>query len=161
MAGKRKKRERLLFRVTRDGTLAPADGITQSRCRERGYYVGQELLAELTKPRHPGQWRCAHRLAMLVQQNSDDFDHCPDVHAVLKKIQLDARVACDEVEAVTTDGEVVRIYQPQSLAFSQMDQGHFELVYKALCRYIGQHYFDGADEDVVADMIDMMPREVA
>lgn len=160
MARKRRK-EQLLLRVTPDGTFAPADGISAGRCRERGYHVGLELLAELKKPRHPGQWRCAHRLAKLIQQNSDDFDHCHDHHAVLKKLQLDARVACDLVEAVTEDGEVVRVYWPQSLAFDQMEQGEFEAVYKLLCQHVADSYFPGCSDEDVADMAEMMSRQVA
>ncbi|WP_435102324.1 hypothetical protein [Arhodomonas sp. AD133] len=155
-----KRRERLLFRVTRDGMLAPADGITQGRCRERGYHVGDELLAELTKPRHLGQWRCAHRLADLVRANIDGFDRL-NAHETIKRLQLDARVACDEVEAVTTDGEVVRVYAPQSLSFANMDQAEWEEIYRALCRYVAETWWPELDEDQVAEMAEMMPGRAA
>ena len=86
------KREKIYFRVTKEGTLAPADQYAQSKCRDRGYRVGDLLSADLTKPRNPKFNRLVHRIGQLVVSNIDGFSGL-DAHLAIKRLQIDGKVA--------------------------------------------------------------------
>ena len=146
-----------MLAVTKDGAFAPADSISAGRCREARYRVGDHVLADLKRPRDPGQWRAAHLLAELLAENVDDFAGM-DAHAILKGVQLESRLECEEADAVTVDGQVVRIIQPRSLSFGSMDRERFSAFWTSLCDYIAEHYFAGIPPDEVERMLDLMDR---
>lgn len=156
------KPERLLLTVAK-GALVPADGYTAKRLLERGYRVGDNLLAELRKPRHPGFHRLAHRLGMLVAENIDDFTGM-DGHAVLKRLQIEANVACDEVPLfLDLLGQKVKIAHriPRSLSFASMDEGEFRETIRALSNYIAVEYWPDLTAQQIEELAEAMPEATA
>lgn len=158
-ADKVKRRpERIALRVDK-GCLRPADSLSQDRLRERGYRVGDVVFAELKKPRNPGFHRLAHALGRLVAENIEDFDGMSS-HATIKRLQLEAGVACEEI-AYRVKGMSVIQRIPRSLSFESLDDGEFHEVFGAICRHIGKNYWGGLSADEVQAMIELMPTEVA
>ena len=135
----RAKPENIMLRVSKN-CLEPADEFARARLKEKGYRVGDYVSAQLRKPRNPGFHRLAHQLGALLAQNLDDFEGVP-AHTVLKRIQLEADIACDEMW-LNMPGVGPVVYRiPQSLSFESMDQGEFEEVFRAMCRYVAKRYW--------------------
>src|SRR3990172_1834954 len=126
--------ERFMLRVTK-GALIPADEYTQRRMRERGYRLDDVLTATLSKSRSPGFHRLAHAFGALVADNIEAFAGM-DAHAVLKRLQIEANVGCDEVP-LNFPGIGPCVYRvPKSLSFSSMDDGAFHETIAKLCQHV-------------------------
>lgn len=145
------KRERIFFRVTPDGRLAPADSYAQSRCRERGYRVGDLLAAELVKPRNPKFNRLVHRIGQLVVANIEAFSGL-DAHQAIKRLQIEGKVACDEIGIMVANYGMVIQLIPRSLAFELMEEGEYQAAARGICRTIAERYWPELDEDQIAEM---------
>lgn len=91
----RQRPERFALRVVKGG-FQPADASTVSRLRARKMNVGELVFAELKRPRNPGFHRLAHALGTLFVQNIEALDAL-DSHTVLKRLQLESGIGCDEV----------------------------------------------------------------
>lgn len=88
-------REKIYLRVV-PGSLIPADEYARSRLRERGYRAGDLLKADLTKPNNPRFHRLLHYIGRLCAENIEAFAGM-DAHQVLKRIQFDGDIACEEL----------------------------------------------------------------
>jgi hypothetical protein len=155
------KPERLLFTVVK-GALVPADGYTTKRLRERGYRVGDILLADLRKPRNPGFHRLAHRLGALVADNIEDFAGL-DGHAVLKRLQIEGNIECDEIPLVLVIlGQKVKIMHrvPRSLSFASMDEAQFRATIRRISRYIAEAYWPSLTPEAIELMAEAMPEDI-
>lgn len=155
---KPRKPERLLLTVAK-GALQPADGYTAKRLRERGYRVGDMLLAELRKPRNPGFWRLAHRLGTLIAENIDDYSGM-DAHDVLKRIQIEGDIACDMVPAfMEIMGQRIKVNQriPRSLSYASMEQGEFHAVLRQMSEYVARTYWPSLTAEQIEHMAEAMP----
>lgn len=147
--------ERFALRVVKGG-FAPADSTTSSRLRVRAYRTGDLVFAEFRKPRNPGFHRLAHQLGLLCAENLDAFAGM-DPHAVLKRLQLESGVACDEVACRMPKGRgtyVARI--PQSLSYESMDDGKFHEVMHGLCRHLASEYWPDCTPEQVESMASCM-----
>lgn len=157
-AKRRRKPETVLLRVIKGG-LEPADGYTRRRLRERGYRIGDMLLAILRKPRNPGFNRLAHRLGQLVADNIDDFEGL-DAHQVLKCLQIEANVECDEIPVYLEifDQRIRVIYRiPRSLSFESMDEGEFKAVVRRISNHIAATYWPSLTAQQIEQMAEAMP----
>jgi len=154
---KSRKPERFLLKVVRGG-LHPADGYTQSRLREKGYHVGDVVLATISKPRRPKFHRLAHVFAKMVADNIDEFDGM-DPHSVLKRLQYESGIGCEEMGAKVPGVGYVMIRIPKSLSFSSMDDGEFKTIFSGLARHVAQQYWHGLDEEQIHMMAETMPDE--
>lgn len=150
----KRRPERIALRIEK-GCLRPADGLSQERLRERGYRVGDVVFAELKKPRNPGFHRLAHALGKLVADNIDDFEGMSS-HATIKRLQLEAGVACEEI-AYRVKGMSVIQRIPRSLSFESLDDGEFHEVFGGICRHISANYWKDLDAEQVAAMAELMP----
>ena len=156
---KSRKPECLLFRVARyggDGVLLPADGYTSKRLRERRYQVGDVLLADLRKPRHPGFHRLAHRLGQLVAENIEAFEGL-DGHTALKRIQIEAGVGCDEIPLRLPVIGQITYRVPRSLSYASMDQSEFEATVRRMCEHIAREYWPSMSAEQIEAMAQVMP----
>lgn len=154
------KPERLLFTVTdNNGTIAPENSYVMGRMRSRGYRKGDILLIVATKPRKPGYHRYAHKIGQFLIVNTERFESYVDAHEVIKTLQVEGEIACDTLLIKAPNNAMYRHLVPKSLAFDRMDQGEFEEVVKALCRYISYEYFPTMDGGAVQKMIELMPDE--
>lgn len=153
------KRERIFFRVTPDGRLAPADPYAQSKCRERGYRTGDLLAAELVKPRNPKFNRLVHRIGQIVVANIEAFAGL-DAHQAIKRLQIEGKVACDEIGInVANYGMVIQLI-PRSLSFESMDEGEYQQAARGICRTIAERYWPELTEDQIAEMAESFVGEV-
>lgn len=155
---KQKRRpERFPLRVIKGG-FAPADNGAAARLRDRGYRVGDLVFAEFKKPRNPRFHSLAHALGTLVAENIDAFAGM-NPHKVLKRLQMEANVGCDEIAYNIPGCGMVSQRIPQSLSFESMDDGEFKEVMRGLCRHIAEVYWPDLDEDEIAKMADVMVGE--
>lgn len=150
--------ERFALRVVKGG-FAVADSYSLGRLRERSYRVGDLLFAEFRKPRNPGFHRLAHALGKLVAENLDAFTGM-DPHTVLKRLQVESGVGCDEIACQMPNGRghyLARI--PQSLSFESMDDGRFHEVMRGLCRHIAERYWPDCGPEQIEAMAGLMVQE--
>lgn len=152
------KREKIYFRVTKDGTLAPADSYAQSKCRERGYRVGDLLSADLAKPRNPKFNRLVHRIGQLVVANIEGFSGL-DAHLAIKRLQIEGKVACDEVGISAPGYGMLIQFIPRSLSYESMDEGEYQQAARGICRTIAERYWPSLDEDAIAEMAESFVSE--
>ncbi len=152
---KRVKAERIALRVVK-GALVPADDFSAERLRRRNYNIGDELSAELRKARNPKFNRMVHQLGQLLIQNVEAFALYTDAHAVLKRLQIEADIACDHVAILVPGLGMVEQRIPQSLSFETMDEGQFQQVHVAFCRHISKTYWPGLTEQQIEEMAGLM-----
>lgn len=158
MKAKRKKPEKFLLRVVKNG-FESADGYTKSRLREKGYNVGDVVLASLTKPRRPKFHRLGHAFGKLVADNIDEFNGM-DAHAVLKRLQWEANVECDVMGVKVPGVGFVEVRIPSSLSFASMDEGTFKTLFHGLAWHVAENYWPDLTAEQIEEMASCMPDEV-
>lgn len=152
---KNKRRpEKFALRVIKGG-FRPADGYTESRLRDKGYRIDDVVFAQLSKPRNPKYHRLVHQFAIMLAENIEDFESL-DPHSILKRIQYEANIGCEEIGAKVPGVGFVSVRFPRSMSFESMDQGEFEEIYRAMCRYVAENYWRGMTEDQIAEMAEVM-----
>lgn len=191
----RRERRHIMFRVEsatlRNGELCKvlvARFATDRRLlKERGYRVGDELRAELSKPRILGQHRKAHLIGQLCVEQLEGFER-EDSHSAIKRLQRESGICCElqaidaspvveailaaaqtllgaavtkMLRAVLPEIKTIEVSVPQSLAFDRMEQGEFEQFYRGLCGYVCAEYWPHLTADEVAAMAELMDREPA
>jgi hypothetical protein len=148
----KKKKKRVMLRVIKGG-LVPADPWAASQLREKGFKVGDILGADLSKLRNPKFNRLVHRIGQLCVANIDEFKYS-DAHDVLKRLQLEANIACEEI-AIRLPGYGMAFHRiPKSLSFDSMDEGEYHETARAFCRYIAAKYWPGMDPEAIEEMAD-------
>lgn len=151
------KREKIYLRVDR-GALVPADPCAASKLRERGYRIGDLLAAELVKPRNPKFNRLIHQLGQLVVGNIDAFAGL-DAHCAIKRLQIEGRVACDEIGVMVANYGMVIQFIPRSLSFESMDEGEFLEAARGICRTIAERYWPTVSPEAIEEMAGCMVGE--
>lgn len=147
------KPHRVMLRVVK-GALQPADSFSAQELRRRGYHIGDIVAGEIKKPRNPGFHRLAHALGGVVADNIDAFSGM-DAHAVLKRLQIEANIGCDEI-ALNFPGVGPCTYRvPQSLSYESMDEGQFREVIGGMCAYISRRYWPEMDPGKIEAMADL------
>lgn len=152
------KRERIYLRVTADGRLAPADPCAASKLRARQYRVNDLLAADLTKPRNPKFNGLVHKLGMLVVENIDAFAGL-DAHKAIKRLQIEGRVACDEIGIMLQDYGMVIQFIPRSISFESMDEAEFKEAAKGICRTISSRYWKDMTPEAIEQTASCMVME--
>ena len=146
---KRSRKPRHALRVIRGG-YAPADASTASALRD-GHRIGDLVFAEFTKPRSPGFHRLAHQLGSMLAENLDAFDGV-GAHAVLKRIQIEADIACDHIALVFPGVGPVEYRQARSLSYESMDEAEFRDTIGAMCRYVARTYWPSCAPEEIERM---------
>ena len=145
--------EKTFWRVTSiDGRqyLMPSD--SRSAQVASKWRPGETLGGELRKPRNPRFHRLIHAIGGLAAENLDEF-HGMDAHQVLKRLQIEANVGCDEMAVMMGKRpQIVRI--PQSLSFASMGQEKFKEVSTALCDYLVTRYWPDTTVEEIHQMAD-------
>lgn len=145
----------ILLRVEK-GALVPADAMSIAELRERRYAIGDHLVAELKKSRSPQFHRFMHRFAALISDNIEEFS-ATDAHAVLKRLQLEANIGCDEI-ALNFPGIGPVTYRiPRSLSFSQMEDGEFRQLARQFSGYVVSRYWPSMAPEQVEAMAESLP----
>lgn len=146
----RKRKPRTLWRVAR-GRLEPFDAFTLQQLRDKGYRVGDVLAAELTKARNPGFHRLAHQLGSLLAENLDAFTGM-SAHAVLKRLQIEGRIACDEIGVIVPGIGPCAYFVPRSLSYESMGDDEFKPTIAAMCRYVSATYWPTCSPEQIERM---------
>jgi hypothetical protein len=152
------KRERIYFRVKK-GSLVPADSYAASKLRERGYAENDLLAAELVKPRNPKFNRLVHRIGQLVVASIESFSGL-DAHKAVKRLQIEGKVACDEIGINVPGYGMLIQFIPRSLSNESMDEGEYHQAARGICRTIAERYWTDLDEDAIAEMAESFVDEV-
>ena len=152
------KRERIYFRVKK-GSLVPADSYAASKLRERGYAENDLLAAELVKPRNPKFNRLVHRIGQLVVANIESFSGL-DAHKAVKRLQIEGKVACDEIGINVPGYGMLIQFIPRSLSNESMDEGEYHQAARGICRTIAERYWTDLNEDAIAEMAESFVEEV-
>lgn len=153
------KREKVYLRVSQ-GALVPADNYARSVLRERGFNIGDLLAADLTKPRNPKFNNLVHQLGQLVVANIESFSGM-DAHKAIKRLQIEGRVACDEIGVMVPGFGMVIQFIPQSLSFQSLDEGEFQQAARGIARTIAERYWPDCKPEAIENMATAMVREVA
>jgi hypothetical protein len=148
------KPEKLMFRVVKGG-FEPADEYTKLRLRDRKYAIGEIVAGTITKPRNPKFWRLAHGLGQLVAENIEGFEGMLP-HKVLKRLQREGMIECDEFAFKVEGCGMVTQYIPRSLSFESMSEEEFSEVYKLMCAHIVKFYWPEETTERVAEMAKLM-----
>lgn len=151
------KRERIYLKVVK-GALVPADPCAESKLRSRHYKVGQVVAAELVIPRNPKFNRLVHQLGRLVVENIDAF-HGMDAHTAIKRLQIEGKVACDEIGIMVANYGMVIQLIPRSLSFESMDEEQFYEAAKGICRTIADRYWPDVSPEKIENMASCMVEE--
>jgi len=148
------KANRIYLRVVK-GSLVPADNYAESQLRDRGYKVGDLLAAELKKPRNPKFNRLVHRIGQLVVANIGAFSGL-DAHRAIKRLQIEGKVACEEIGIMVANYGMVIQLIPRSLSFDSMDEGEYHEAAKGICRTISERYWPEMEPDQIEQMAELM-----
>ena len=152
------KRQKIYFRVAK-GALVPADSYAASQLRERGYNINDLLSAELTKPRNPKFNRLVHRIGQMVVANIEGFAGL-EAHKAIKRLQLEGKVACDEIGYMVPNYGMLTQIVPRSLSNESMDEGEYKQAARGICRTISERYWPTLSEEKIAEMAEMFVGEV-
>lgn len=139
--------------------LVPVSDLDRHLLRQRKVKIGAEYRVTVQQARNSGFHRLVHALGRLVAENVDGFDGM-DSHSVIKRLQREAGVFCEEQEITIPGIGKLVVKVAQSLAFDSMDEADFRTLYQGICRHLAAIYWPGLPEEVVQAMGDMMP-EVA
>ena len=71
---------------------------------------------------------------------------------MLKRIQLEADIACDPLAIVMPGVGMVTVKIPQSLSFENMDDGERHDVARAMCRHISLQYWPTLSAEAIEEM---------
>lgn len=135
------------------GGYAPADSASAATLRTK-HRVGDLVFAEFKRPRNPGFHRLAHSLGGLLAENLDAFEGM-DPHRVLKRLQVEANVGCDEV-ALNFPGIGPCSYRvPRSLSYESMGEDEFHDVIAAMCAYVSKTYWPSCDPQEIERMAEV------
>lgn len=145
----KKRKPRHALRVIRGG-YAPADASTASVLRQ-GHRVGDLVFAEFTKPRNPKFHRLAHQLGGMLAENLDAFEGM-GWHKVLKRLQIEGGIGCDEMAVLFPGLGPVTYRIPRSLSYESMDEAEFKGVVTAMCRHVAKTYWPTCTPEQVEAM---------
>lgn len=137
----------------------PADPWAASELRQKGYKVGDVLGADLSKLRNPKFNRLVHRIGQLCVANIEEF-HGLDAHTAIKRLQIEGKVACDEIGIMVPGYGMVIQFIPRSLSFDSLDEGEFNNAARAICRVIADRYWPNLSPDEIEEMAEVMVDEV-
>lgn len=87
------------------------------------------------KPRSPQYFRAIHKLCVFLGHHVEKFSRI-NAHAILKRLQLESTLYCDETFLTIKGFGEVRHLIPQSIGFDNMDESEFRAFFDALSDHI-------------------------
>ncbi|MBX9635919.1 MAG: hypothetical protein K2Q45_00015 [Nitrosomonas sp.] len=153
----KRKPEKIHFRVIKGG-LVPADQYAESLLRNKNFKIGDVVGAEIRKLRNVKFNRLVHRIGQLCAANIEEFVGI-DPHRVIKRLQIEGRIACDEIGVLVPGFGMVIQFIPRSMSFSEMDEAEYHDSAKKICRLIAERYWKGLEPEQIAEMAESMVEE--
>lgn len=150
-------RQRIYMRVEK-GALVPADACAMEQLRARGYSIGDILSCDLRKLRSQKFNRLVHRIGQLVVANIEGFENL-DAHLAIKRLQLEGKVACDEIGILVPGFGTMIHLVPRSLSFESMDEAEYREAARGICRHISARYWPTLTPEAIEQMAEMMVSE--
>lgn len=154
----KRKPEGIYLRVEK-GCLLPADGYALNQFKAKGYHTGDVLLAVLKKLNNPKFHRLIHRIGQLCEKNIEAF-HGMDAHLVLKRLQWESGVHCEEIGVMVPGVGLAMMRFPLSWSFADTDDGARHEAARGLCRWIAQRYWPGMSAEAVEEMAESFVDDV-
>ena len=151
------KKEKVFLRVIKGG-LVPADSFASSQLRKKKFKEGDVVGAVITKLRNPKFNRLVHRIGQLCAQNIEAFTGI-DAHVVIKRLQIEGRIACDEIGVLVPGYGMLIQFIPRSMSFESMDEAEYHDAAKQICRLIAERYWKGLEPDQIEQMAGAMVDE--
>jgi len=150
MAKPTQKKERIYLKVGK-GCLIPADAYAEGQLRAKGYKIGDVVAASISKLRNPAFNRLVHRIGQLVVANIEAFAGM-DAHRAIKRLQIEGRVACDEIGIMVAGFGMVIQFIPRSLSFETMDEAEYHEAARGICRTIAERYWPTLSAESIEEM---------
>jgi len=142
--------------IVRTGHFVPADSFAVDALHQLNMKKDQHIQIQIHQIRNKGTWKHVHNIAKLCIEHIEDFSNYHRSHDVLKRLQFEGNIACDELAATLEGSTELKIYRvPRSLSFEAMGDDEFEEVYSAMKKYICDRYWpdmtpEGIDEMALA-----------
>lgn len=148
------KKEKIHLRIVKGG-LVPADQYAESLLRNKKLKVGDVVGAEIKKLRNVKFNRLVHRIGQLCAANIDEFTGI-DPHRVIKRLQIEGRIACDEIGVLVPGFGMVIQFIPRSMSFDSMDESEYHDSAKKICRLIAERYWQSLEPEQIEEMAGAM-----
>lgn len=163
------------------GAFVPSHPIDQRLAKERGYRVGREYRGLFQQARAGWQHRLIHKIGQMMVDNVEGWEQLGS-HDAVKRLQMEADVCCETVEinaspvitavldaaeamlgkgaravlaGVLPEIQTVPVKQAESLAFDEMEQDRFEVLFDGITEHIGKAYAHVLLDDVQAEFWEM------
>lgn len=140
------------------GGLVPADKYAETMLRNKKLHIGDVVKAEITKLRNPKFNRLIHKVGLLCAQNIEAF-HGLDGHTCLKRLQIEGKIACDEIGIMVPGYGMVIQFIPRSLSFDSLDESEFQKAAKDISRLIAERYWKDLEPEQIEQMASVMVDE--
>jgi len=136
------------------GALRPANEVDARLLKERRFFVGREVRAELKAPREAWKHRLIHKIGQLMVDNVEGWEQLGS-HDAVKRLQRESGVCCDEIEIDIPGMGKLLAMQAQSLAFDEMEHDEFEKLFSGITEHIGAKYAHVMLDEVRGEFWDM------
>ena len=150
----KRKPEPVYLRVIQGG-LVPADGYAQSQLRNKKLKIGDVIKVDIRKLRSQKFNRLVHRIGQLCAANIEAFTGL-DAHTCIKRLQIEGRIACDEIGVMVPGYGMVIQFIPRSMSFDSMGQAEYHDCAKQICRLIAARYWKGLEPEQIEEMAGAM-----
>lgn len=150
----KRKPEKIYLRVIKGG-LVPADNFAEAQVRNKKFKIGDVVGASIRKLRNQKFNRLVHRIGQLVAANIEAFSGL-DAHTCIKRLQIEGRIACDEIGVLVQGYGMVIQFIPRSMSFDSMDEAEYHDCAKRICRLISERYWPGLDAEKIEEMAGAM-----
>ena len=144
------KHEPVYLRVIQGG-LVPADSYAQTQLRNKKFKIGDVVRCDVRKLRNQKFNRLVHRIGQLVAANIEAFSGL-DAHTCIKRLQIEGRIACDEIGVLVQGYGMVIQFIPRSMSFDSMCETEYHDCAKQICRLIAERYWQGLDPEQIEAM---------
>jgi len=150
--------EKFPFRIKK-GCIVPAAQWVNEKLASRNYKFDDVVFVTIAKPRNPKFNSLVHGgFARLVIENIDEFKYLKP-HSLLKRLQIEAGIACDEIGLIIPGIGPCMHRIPQSLSFESMGEEQFSEVFKQFCTYIAETYWNSITADEIKKLSEVMEQQ--
>ena len=156
-AARKPKPEPVYLRVIQGG-LVPADNYAQEQLRSKKFRIGDVVKCDVRKLRNQKFNRLVHRIGQLCAANIEAFSGL-DAHTCIKRLQIEGRIACDEIGIMVQGYGMVIQFIPRSMSFDSMDEAEYNDCAKRICRLIAERYWPDLEPDQIEEMAECMVNE--
>lgn len=154
ISAKKRKPEPVYLRVIQGG-LVPADNYAQEQLRSKKFKIGDVVRCDVRKLRNQKFNRLVHRIGQLCAVNIEAFSGL-DAHTCIKRLQIEGKIACDEIGIMIPGYGMVIQLIPRSLSFDSMDEDEYHDCAKRICRLIAERYWPELEPEQIESMAGAM-----